>query len=279
MLKRSKRPKDEERVHKRPKQSPPNAQQATTEEKSTTPTEDVSPKRELTGVFEGKTIVHFSKLLSSEEVAKVRKLHEKSLKEKWGSRQRRNFGSSGRYGKSGGHTVTFLEDRFEKELPRLFEFFKKLLERVDTEAQWNILKSVEKYSARRMEFLQYTPKDHEKWGLSSKDKKKKKKRNDGLGWHFDTDSLMTLVVMCSHPHEYEGGRFQIKTKEAGVQTIPVELGDVLVFLSEKTEHRVTPIEGGERCTFVFEIWNKTHYDSGGSTSSSSSSSSTSSSSS
>merc|ERR1719220_1060272 len=110
------------------------------------------------------------------------------------------------------------------------------------------MSKAEKWSPRRMEFLQYTSKDNP---LGTK--KKKKKRNDGLGWHYDTESMVTLVIMCSKKGAYTGGKFEIKTRQKGVEHIPVDLGDVLVFVSEKTEHRVSPILGGERCTFVFEV--------------------------
>jgi len=217
-----------------------------------------------------KTCLLFRKLLTDREVDQIHELSARSLKEGWGSRQRRNFGKTGskqsKYSavKSGGHTVTFLEDKFARKLPCIFKFMNKVMLKIDHQTGWNILKSVKRYNPRRMEFLQYSSKKNP---IIRKRRRIEKKLDDGLGWHFDTDSLLNLVCMCSYRDEYEGGLLQIKvkSKEGGSQILTVpkfDRGDAVIFLSEKTEHRVTPTTAGMRCTFVYELWDQEGYDEG-----------------
>jgi len=121
---------------------------------------------------------------------------------------------------------------------------------------------------RRMEFLQYSSREK----VLLKEPGRSKKRHDGLGWHFDTDSLFTFICMCSHRDDFDGGLLQIKVKQkdGGVKILTVpdfDRGDAVVFLCEGTEHRVTPTTGGVRRTFVYEIWDQDGYDSGTDTSS------------
>jgi len=221
-----------------------------------------------------KSCVLFRKLLSEIEVDQIHKLAAISMVEGWGSRQKRNFGKTGskqsKYAavKTGGHTVTFLEEKFEKRLPRIFSLMNKVMRQVDYQTKWNISKR-KVLSPRRMEFLQYSSKDNP---IYKKKKARKKKHHDGLGWHFDTDSLLNLVCMCSNKDEFEGGLLQIKvkSKNGGVRIITVpefDRGDAVIFLSERTEHRVTPTTGGVRCTFVYELWDYDGYDDGTDTSS------------
>jgi len=120
-----------------------------------------------------------------------------------------------------------------------------------------------------MEFLQYSSREN---NLLKEPGKRIKKRDDGLGWHFDTDSILTFVCMCSHRQDFEGGLLQIKVKQkkGGVKILTVpkfDRGDAVVFLCQGTEHRVTATTGGIRCTFVYELWDQDGYDSGTDTSS------------
>jgi len=224
--------------------------------------------------FLTKTCVLFRKFLTEVEVDQIHKLAAISMVEGWGSRQKRNFGKTGstqsKYAavKTGGHTVTFLEEKFEKRLPRIFSLMNKVMREVDNQTKWNISKT-RVLSPRRMEFLQYSSKDNP---LYKKKKARIKKYHDGLGWHFDTDSLLNLICMCSNKNEFEGGLLQIKVKpkNGGVRIITVpefDRGDAVIFLSEITEHRVTPTTGGVRCTFVYELWDNDGYDDGTDTSS------------
>lgn len=78
--------------------------------------------------------------------------------------------------------------------------------------------------------------------------------------------------MCAHREDFEGGSLQIKVKprKGGARILNVpkfDRGDAVVFLSECTEHRVTPTTGGVRCTFVYELWDQDRYDEGTDTSS------------
>jgi len=147
----------------------------------------------------------------------------------------------------------------------------KVMQKVDSKTGWNKLSKSEVVNPRRLEFLQYSSKcDPIK--LRKEKKAREKKRDDGLGWHFDTESLMTMVVMCSRRDEYEGGLLQIKVKpkrgEVQILTVPeFDRGDAVVFLAEETEHRVSSTTGGVRCSFVYELWDQDGYDEGTDTSS------------
>jgi len=119
-----------------------------------------------------------------------------------------------------------------------------------------------------MEYLQYSSRENDLLNEPGK----KKKRNDGLGWHFDTDSLYSFVCMVSNREDFEGGllQFKVKQKKRGtvILTVPTfNRGDAVVFLSVGTEHRVTATTGGVRCAFVYEIWDQDGYDEGADTSS------------
>jgi len=83
-------------------------------------------------VYLTKRCVLFRNLLTEKEVDKIEKLPARSLVEGWGSQQRRNFGKRAkdlkyRAAKTGGHTVTFLEEKFEKKLPHIFSFINKVI--------------------------------------------------------------------------------------------------------------------------------------------------------
>jgi len=115
-------------------------------------------------VYLTKTCLLFRKLLTEREVDQIHELSTRSLKEGWGSRQRRNFGKTGgkqeKYAamKTGGHTVTFLEEKFASKLPQIFSFMNKVMLKIDHQTGWNILKSARTFNPRRMEFLQYSSK-------------------------------------------------------------------------------------------------------------------------
>lgn len=234
-------------------------------------------------VYLTKRCVLFRNLLTEKEVDTIKQISARSLVEGWGSRQRRNFGKRGSkqdYSsiKSGGHTVIFLEEKFEKKLPHIFSFINKVIHKTDRKTGWNVLSSAKMFNPRRMEFLQYSSKEKNLFKPGSP-----KMHNDGLGWHYDTDSLISFICMCSHKDEFEGGLLQIKVKQKkggwNILTVPkFDRGDVVVLRSEDTEHRVTETTGGVRCTFVYELWDQDGYDNGTDTSSESESESSTSSS-
>jgi len=224
-------------------------------------------------VYLTKRCVLFRKLLTEEEVRQIEKLSARSVVEGWGSEQRRNFGKTAfkkaKYpmDKTGGHTVIFMEKEFETKLPHIFSFMNKVILKTDRTTGWNVLGNAKIFNPRRMEFLRYSPR-----GNALLKEPLKKKRNDGLGWHFDTDSLYSLVCMISHREDFTGGllQFRVKQKKGGtiISTVPdFDRGDVVVFKSIATEHRVTATTGGVRRTFVYEIWDQVGYDDGTDTSS------------
>ena len=51
-----------------------------------------------------------------------------------------------------------------------------------------------------------------------------------LGWHIDTGSVVTLVVMLSEFDKYEGGLLQTETN-CDVSSHTMQLGDVHVYRS------------------------------------------------
>ncbi|GMH98798.1 hypothetical protein TrVE_jg8874 [Triparma verrucosa] len=72
-------------------------------------------------------------------------------------------------------------------------------------------------------------------------------------WHYDTDSIVTIVCLLSERGEFKGGDFQ--TYEDGDINIshPMEKGDGVCFVSHKY-HNITEVEGGERRSLVVELW-------------------------
>ena len=77
---------------------------------------------------------------------------------------------------------------------------------------------------------------------------------DGLGWHDDFGSFLTMVVMLSRLEDYRGGAFEIDTG-AEVKSMRLDRGDVMVWKSW-LPHRVAPVTGGKRHVLVVEWWNE-----------------------
>lgn len=84
----------------------------------------------------------------------------------------------------------------------------------------------------------------------------KYEKGDFFNWHRDSlpkenyneyGRYCSLVVQLNN--NYSKGNLEIKTKEGEAIKIQNKIGTLIIFLSE-LEHRVTPIESGERFTLV-----------------------------
>merc|ERR1712032_1374054 len=114
---------------------------------------------------------------------------------------------------------------------------------VDRKLKWNLLDD-DSYQTKCIEYIQY------------------QEKGDNLGWHCDMGSLVTIVIMLSHPDEYDGGTFQCKElkqgydgkyTEVGPIDVALSSGDIVVFASDKCNHRVTDLIDGQRTVLVMEL--------------------------
>lgn len=82
-----------------------------------------------------------------------------------------------------------------------------------------------------------------------------------FGWHQDRyddedfggvnrDRKISIVYCLSNLSDYQGGEFQLKkTTPKGIETFRFDMGDFIVFPSDKW-HRVKALKGGTRTTLV-----------------------------
>ena len=70
--------------------------------------------------------------------------------------------------------------------------------------------------------------------------------------HRDNGSKLTMSVMLSHPHEFDGGEFVTYADGMPVHH-ELERGDALLFESERL-HNVCPVTLGMRRSLVIELW-------------------------
>ena len=71
--------------------------------------------------------------------------------------------------------------------------------------------------------------------------------------HYDAGSLLTIGIMLSSTHEFEGGAFQTYEADCSMKSHPYEQGDAIVFPSHKF-HSVAPILSGRRSVLITELW-------------------------
>jgi len=85
-------------------------------------------------------------------------------------------------------------------------------------------------------------------------------KGDHYDWHKDyyaeenledgiAERKISVVYCLSKKSDYDGGQFQIRTKNSGVYTVKFDYGDFIVFPSDKL-HRVKPLSSGTRITMV-----------------------------
>lgn len=71
-----------------------------------------------------------------------------------------------------------------------------------------------------------------------------------LDGHVNNELRKISIVYClSNKSDYTGGEFQIKTSKGETYTTKFDLGDFIVFPSNKL-HRVKPLKSGNRVTMV-----------------------------
>lgn len=77
-------------------------------------------------------------------------------------------------------------------------------------------------------------------------------------WHTDASSQdtgvprkLSVAILLSHPSEFEGGEFQVKTTSDEARTLEAQRGRAWFFPSH-TLHRVTPVTRGVRRSLV--LW-------------------------
>jgi len=78
--------------------------------------------------------------------------------------------------------------------------------------------------------------------------------------HIDNDSVVTLVMMLSHPDEYQGGINMFKSAGGknghGDRKWQLDSGDAVFFRGESLTHWITPVTGGKRCILQIELSKK-----------------------
>lgn len=161
--------------------------------------------------------------------------------------RRRAFGTAGEgrlEGVAHGHTVTYLHSIFAREAPEVYSKLRALVMQVGRMPGWGSLGTYpEGLGIRTIEHLEYSVREG---------------RGDGLGWHQDSGSVVTLNVMMSESDEYEGGQLQYAYPVGScgdVHNVTMKKGGVSVYYS-MTDHRVTPLTTGRREVMVMELWDR-----------------------
>lgn len=79
--------------------------------------------------------------------------------------------------------------------------------------------------------------------------------NGGLNdsYHYDTDSIVTIVALLSSADTFSGGVFRTNESDGQLLEYAMDQGDVICFVSHKY-HNVTPVLSGIRRSLVLELW-------------------------
>ena len=153
-----------------------------------------------------------------------------------------------------GHNVTYLHGSFGAKLPALLAKLRRLALEADRANGWRRLRENSTSSfgggggggdggggrgglrPRTIELLDYTA-----------------VHRSSLGWHVDSQSAVTQLVMLSRPgDDFGGGELQHVVAGEVVDAAPA-FGDVLVYRSHQI-HRVTPLTRGRRLALAVEWW-------------------------
>ena len=132
-----------------------------------------------------------------------------------------------------GHTVTYLDRIFNRYAPNIYNKMLKYCQFADNYCKWNLLFD-DAFGTKCIEYIQY------------------KEKGDNLGWHCDMGSLVTIVIMLTNSNQYQGGIFQTRYLNKTIN-IPLECGDIVVFSSDKCNHRVTNLIQGKRVVLCMEL--------------------------
>lgn len=145
---------------------------------------------------------------------------------------RRSFGVD-----ANGHLVTQLDPEFSSRpaTAAILEKLKALAIRTDVDMGWKLV-DPEALRPRTIELLEY-PGEHAA----------------SLGWHQDTQSAVTVLLMMSDRDEYEGGNLQHQHHDREYAAPLKQRGDVAVYRSHQY-HRVTDTTKGLRVSMAVEFW-------------------------
>jgi len=72
-------------------------------------------------------------------------------------------------------------------------------------------------------------------------------------YHYDTDSVLTIVCLLSDADDYDGGCFRTHESDGTQLKHAMQKGDTICFISHKY-HNVTPVIRGTRRSLVMELW-------------------------
>ena len=72
-------------------------------------------------------------------------------------------------------------------------------------------------------------------------------------YHYDTDSVLTLVALLSDASDFDGGTFRTFECDDTHLEHTMSQGDVICFLSHKY-HNIVPLTRGVRKSLVMELW-------------------------
>ena len=72
-------------------------------------------------------------------------------------------------------------------------------------------------------------------------------------FHYDVDSIVTIVVLLSAAGDFEGGEFRTCEPDGSHQVHAMDQGDIIAFCSHKY-HNVTEVRRGGRRSLVTELW-------------------------
>ena len=147
----------------------------------------------------------------------------------------------------GGNRVVFLNGFIERHLQKVYENVVDLAQKaitssVEADGVWDF-QAIEPQSlgVRCAELLRYTASKGDHFSRS-------------LGWHVDTDSVYTMVLMLSRPDiDFKGGRFHIADNNGLDSVVEISEGGGVIFDSDK-DHAVAPVTRGDRIVLVFEFW-------------------------
>lgn len=72
-------------------------------------------------------------------------------------------------------------------------------------------------------------------------------------YHYDTDSVITIVALLSDASDFDGGTFRTFEHDGTHLEHPMLQGDVICFLSHKY-HNIVALTRGIRRSMVVELW-------------------------
>ena len=72
-------------------------------------------------------------------------------------------------------------------------------------------------------------------------------------YHYDTDSVLTIVVLLSDASDFEGGTFRTFECDGTHMEHTMDQGDAICFISHKY-HNIVPLTRGKRRSLVMELW-------------------------